>query len=381
MVTDSPQRRMRSYLQRIATGPELSKPLSRDQARDGFDMILKNEVDPVQAAIFLIALRMKRETDDENLGVLEAIAGRCRSATAQARDVMVLADPFNGFVRGLPATPFLPAVLAACGLPACLHGMRQAGPKYGITGHQVLRAAGLPVDLSPTRAAGQLDDPRVGWAYLDQDRYLPELHDLCPLRDKMVKRSLISTLEVTLKPLSGRLRTHLCTGYVHKAYPPVYESLARHAGFQSMVLVKGVEGGCIPSLSQVSRCFAFSGDSALEMRRLSPFSLGIERRQRMIPIDDALLEGFGRTGFNRIDALSPAVSATVEQGREALAGLPGPMLDSLVYGASIALVHTGLADSWERAADMSRRAIKSGHARERFEAASPAASDLSCAAS
>src|SRR5208283_1939430 len=56
---------MRSIIKRIATGPELSKDISREEARQGMRFVLEGEVDPVQAGIFLIALRMKRETDEE----------------------------------------------------------------------------------------------------------------------------------------------------------------------------------------------------------------------------------------------------------------------------------------------------------------------------
>ena len=35
--------------------------------------ILNGEIDEVQAAIFLIALRMKRETMEEHIGILEAL--------------------------------------------------------------------------------------------------------------------------------------------------------------------------------------------------------------------------------------------------------------------------------------------------------------------
>ena len=48
---------MRSILQRIATGPELSKDISREEACLGMRAILEGEVDPVQAGVFLIADR------------------------------------------------------------------------------------------------------------------------------------------------------------------------------------------------------------------------------------------------------------------------------------------------------------------------------------
>ncbi len=368
MNADLPQKRMRSYIQRIATGPELSKPLTREQARDGFEIILNNQVDAVQTAIFLIALRMKRETDDENLGVLDALKEHCRCVSVKADELVSIADPFNGFVRGLPATPFLPAVLAACDFPAYLHGVCQVGPKYGITGHQVLEAAGYSIDLSPKNAVRLLEDSQVGWAYLDQQQYLPELHELCGLRDKMVKRSLISTLEVAIKPLSGKSRTHLYTGYVHKAYPPVYEAIARHAEFQSMILVKGVEGGCIPSLSQVSRYYGYMDNNPLTLNKLSPFELGIVQEKRMVPLGEGHAGVLEMSNFHNIETLKPIALHTLKSGREALAGVSGPLFDSLVYGAAIVLMHAGKAESWQEAAEISRHAITSGEAKARFEA-------------
>ncbi|HSJ97106.1 MAG TPA: anthranilate phosphoribosyltransferase, partial [Myxococcota bacterium] len=108
---------MHSILKRIATGPELSKDISREEACAGMRAILDRRVDPVQAGIFLIALRMKRETDDENRGMLDAIREATLRATAAVDDVVDIADPYDGFVRTLPAAPFLPALLAACGIP------------------------------------------------------------------------------------------------------------------------------------------------------------------------------------------------------------------------------------------------------------------------
>jgi len=50
---------MRSAIQRVATGPELSKNLSRDEAHSVMLALLEGSADPVQAGVFLIGLRMK----------------------------------------------------------------------------------------------------------------------------------------------------------------------------------------------------------------------------------------------------------------------------------------------------------------------------------
>jgi anthranilate phosphoribosyltransferase len=60
-----------SIIQRIATGPELSKNIEEEEAEAAMSAVLNGEVDDVQSAIFLVALRMKRETMDEILEFLK----------------------------------------------------------------------------------------------------------------------------------------------------------------------------------------------------------------------------------------------------------------------------------------------------------------------
>ncbi|HHI75775.1 MAG TPA: anthranilate phosphoribosyltransferase, partial [Gammaproteobacteria bacterium] len=209
-------RMMFSIIQRIATGPDLSKDISEEEARLGLLGVIQNAVDPVRAAIFLIALRMKRETREENRGALQAILDTTRRATVEVDELLDLADPYDGYNRTLPASPFLPPLLAELGIPTVSHGLDRVGPKYGITHRHVLAAAGVDVDQNTSAAAARLADPDIGWAYVDQAQYNPKLHDLVELRRKMIKRSVITTVEVLAKPLVARGRTHFVTGYVHK---------------------------------------------------------------------------------------------------------------------------------------------------------------------
>jgi anthranilate phosphoribosyltransferase len=365
----TPQDRMRAYLQLVATGPELSKSLSEPQAEDGMSMILDGEVDAVRAGIFLIALRMKRETEPENLGTLKALNRAIQHATARSSEIIALADPFNGYLRGLPATPFLPAVLAACGLPAYIHGLEAVGPKYGITPRMIFEAAGKQIDRSVKDAVSCIDNKDIGWSYVDQKQYLPKLHDLVELRDTMVKRTCISTLEVVMKPVSGATKTHLMTGFVHKAYPPVYALLAKSAGFDTATIVRGVEGGCIPSLSQVSRYFAYEACGDMRLYKLVPGDIGVIQDKRMVPIPEQYENEMAQTAYLKTGKLNSAVDHALELGVAALSNKPGAMFDSLIYGASIALNSTGVCESLQAAADKVRQAIASGEVLARFEAA------------
>ena len=157
------------------------------------------------------------------------------------------------------------------------------------------------------------------------------------------------------------------TGFVHKAYPPVYTQLARHAGFGSAMIVRGVEGGCIPSLSQVSRYFGYHGNGEMVLNKLTPSELGIYQEERMVPVPQGHQAVMESGSYADPWSIKPAVEYTLQSGLAALANQPGPALDSLIYGGAIALTHTGISNSLPEAAERVRQAIASGEARDRFE--------------
>ncbi len=359
---------MRSYLQRIATGPELSKDISLEEARHGMQLILDGKADSVQAGVFLIALRMKRESDDETRGILEAIRQATIRVEAAVDEVLEIADPYDGFNRTLPASPFLPAVLAACGVPTFSHGVQSMGPKFGATHHQVLRAAGIEVDEPPQSLASRLENPAIGWGYIDQRHFCPKLYKLSELRRLIVKRPAITTTEVLAGPVTGRKATHLMTGFVHKPYPRVYALLARHAGYQSALLVRGTEGGIIPSLRQSGKIWHYHEKGKEKEVDIEPETLGIQQQLRAVPLPDHL-PGYRKkidTVATGVDSVAIAAEAA-RAGIEALKGSAGATFDSLVYGSALCLWHLGKHPSLSDAADAARQVLESGQAFKHFK--------------
>lgn len=356
---------MHSIIQRIATGPELSKDISLEEARLGMRAILENAVDPVQAGIFFIALRMKRETQDEFKGILDAILDATQRVTAEVDELVDIADPYDGYNRCLPAAPFLGPLLAELGVAAVCHSLEAVGPKFGVTARHVLRAAGVNVDLAPKDAAARLSEPGLGWTYIDQSGFCPQLHDLIPLRSKIIKRQAVTTVETQAMPIRGRVKTHLVTGYVHKPYPPIYAMMARHAGFASALLVRGVEGGVIPSLRQPGKASRYENHGEEYEIDFDPTHLGIEQTHRAVPLPDDLPK------TERADEVAIAVDigatakAAAAAGMRALKGEKGVTYDSLVLGASLILHHLGRADSLAAAAAQVRAVLDSGRAAAR----------------
>jgi anthranilate phosphoribosyltransferase len=343
----------------------LSKNISQEEARLGMRAILQGHIEPIQIGIFLIALRMKRETDDENCGILSGIQDLTQSVVADVPEVIDLADPYDGYNRTLPPTPFLPAVLAACGVAAVCHGMETVSPKFGVTHKQILRTLGIPVELPIAEAAKRLAQPELGWAYVDQSQFCPPLHDLTELRTKMVKRSAITTVEVLTAPLRGREKTHLVTGYVHKPYPRIYALLARHAGFDSALIVRGIEGGVIPSLRQAGKFFYYHDRGAEESIDIDPVDLGIQQELRAVPVPETL------NAEGEEIPLDTAIMAhlAAEHGVAALKGQKGATYDALVYSGAVCLWHLRRHESLNAAATQVRQVLDNGSALSRLLAA------------
>ena len=338
-------------IKKVATGAHLSKDLTQDEAHDAMVEILSGTADPVQAAIFFISLRIKIETHDENRGILRALQACTHQVQASVEQLLILSDPFNGFNRHCPVSAFLPAVLAASGLPTLTQGVKEMGPKFGVTHSQVLSAAGVNVDLTTGEAALRINDPDIAWAFIDQQQATPKLHDLQDLRTRMIKRPSLATLEKLVMPIKAQSKTHLHIGFVHKAYPAVLARLAIETGFTSALIIRGIEGGIIPTLREQSQCFQSFDGVALSCP-IEPEDFGIKQTTRgVLPAENTEV----------------TAEQTVDLALKALSGQTGATLDTLILGAASALWHCGLKPTPKQAAEHLRQVVKSGRAKAFFE--------------
>ncbi|WP_428087004.1 anthranilate phosphoribosyltransferase [Candidatus Thioglobus sp.] len=348
---------MHSVIQRVATGPDLSKNIDFEEARDAMQGVLRGEIDDVQSAIFLIALRMKRETMEENQGILAAILAQSDKQTVDVDDLVDLGDPYSGYNRSIPVSSFLPPVLAELGLPSVIHGLDSVSPKFGLTHRHINQALGLDVDHSTATAKARIQDPSIGWSYIDQASYCKGLHNLTSLRNRVIKRTVINTVETLIAPLRGRT-THAILGYVHKPYPPIYAELVNAAGVDSALLVRGVEGGVIPSLRQKGLMISYKGAEEQGRVDIDPSAIGIHQDTRAIAFPDGL------DVHNNITELA---QYTVKLGKAALSGEKGVFYDGLVLAGSLVLWHTKKAKSLKDGAQMVRAALDTGKVLKRLK--------------
>lgn len=344
---------IREAIKNIAVGPDRGRDIPRDLTALVMRGILSGDIDPIQTAVFLIALRMKRESLDEFLGLFDSLLGSVQPVTAEVDDLLLLADPFDGYVRNNTMTPFMPAVLSACGHNVVIHGVETVGPKHGVTAHKVYKAAGIETQLDVQSVAVKV--AAIGWGYVDQSVYAPQLFALQDLRDRIVKRTALTTLERLLIPIRGKRHTHLVLGYVHKAYPEIYARVAKEAGYESVLLLKGVEGGLAPALNKPLRRFFFAGEL--------PSDIDAEKQ---------LLES--QPIFNCASAamaVKPTmdpVEQCLETGLGVLSGVRSVARDSLCLACAQILIDHDSDLNLYQAVEKVQMCLDNGSAKERFNA-------------
>lgn len=364
---------MRSAVARVAAGPELSKDLSYDDTREVMRVILSGNADPIQSAVYFIGLRMKRETNEEFKAIMDATRAATHTVSAKSADMVAMAEPYNGFNRTIPGSLFCLPILAACGVPAYSHGVELVGPKFGVTHHTILKALGINPLKIPQTIADQIDNSDIGWGYVDQRQFCPALHFLTDLRARMIKRPAMSTTESMLCPIAGANATHLVTGYVHKPYKETYAMLARHCGYTSYLLIKGTEGGVVPSFRAPARVvqgnLAPQNDAGNYDQHEVEFDLGeigMLREFRALDIPDSVKRSDVPSMKWDIDALADTCA---QIGLQALAGKEGPVLDAAIMAAALILWHRGLATDMSAAVKLAKAPVASGEALARLKAA------------
>jgi anthranilate phosphoribosyltransferase len=357
---------LRRAIQKVATGPEFSKNISEEDSYNSMLNILDNESDSIQAAIYLIAMRMKRETMDENIGSLKALIDKSNIITADVDELLDIAEPYNGFLRNTPMSAFLPAVFSSIGIPCITHGVETVGPKFGLTTKIILEKAGIKIDNNSQEASKFLSNKDIGWSYVDQEEFCKPLYNLINLRTRMVKRTILTTIEVLVGPIRAKNKTHLLTGYVHAAYPPVYSDLAKVAGFDSAVLVKGVEGGVSPALRGNGKVFYYADGGDMQETAFDPKNISVEQNMRAVPLPE--LEKKEEIKLDEISSdinIDDFSTKALEIGKDALNGKEGPGKDTLIYTGAVALSIIKNID-FSDAATQIKNSINSGKAKEFF---------------
>ena len=321
-----------STLARLADGGDLTK----EEAGSALEQIMAGDANDVQAAAFLMALRVKGETADEIAGLAETMR---RMAVRVPGDGCVLVDTAGTGGDGLHTfniSTTAAFVAAGAGMKIAKHGNRAASSRSGSA--DVLEALGVRIDLSPDHIATCLRLAGIGFMFAPN-------HHRAASRVSMVRKALgVRTVFNFLGPLTNPAGARRQLVGVSSA--PHLELLAgalARIGCERALVVHGQEGLDELSVCGPSTVIEVSGATVGAPYSVEPEQLGLVRRRL------SELEG-GDARDNA--ALTRAV----------LRGAKGGPRDVVLLNAAGALYAGGAVSSLAAGLETARDSLDSGRA-------------------
>ena len=134
----------KTYLAKVASGT----PLSFDEARAAFDIVMSGDATPSQIGGFLMALRVRGETIDEISGAVATMRAKMLpvSAPADAIDIVGTGGDASGTYNVSTCAAF---IVSGAGVPVAKHGNRALSSRSGAA--DTLAALGINIEIGPER--------------------------------------------------------------------------------------------------------------------------------------------------------------------------------------------------------------------------------------
>lgn len=205
------------------------------------DQLFSQNFDSILSASVFEALRIKRESFAENRLFLEACRQQSLQQSVDVPLLIDLCDPFDGLNKAFPIGLIVAALLASFEIPVLVQGAEAVGPKLGLTYPMLLKRVHKNAFISIDQAQTQINQPEIGWAYMDQRISAPQLHRFVLFRIAMLKRSVFSTVEKCIKPLKSSQQHLHITSFTHPPYKITLQELLKADEDPSLIL-RGIQG-------------------------------------------------------------------------------------------------------------------------------------------
>lgn len=312
--------------------------LSVKDAGSLLEAIMNGTVTSAQAAGFLVALRMKGESEKEIIGFIRTMREKMLTIDAPgAIDIVgtggARVDPFNIST----AAAF---VARGAGAKIAKHGNRAASSKCG--SFDVLEALGVKIDLSPQQAQAVFN--ATGMVFLFAPLYHPAMKQVVAVRRELKVRTIFNILGPFTNPAGTKKQL---TGVPDLKTAKRMARVARGLGFENNCIVTSEDGMDELSTSAKTHLFEVRGKT-VRKTVVDPQKLGFKR-----PKKNVLQSGTKEENAAAI--------------RDILRGEKGPRRDVVVLNAGAAVYVAGLAKTINDGIRLAEQSIDTGAAKAALE--------------
>lgn len=303
--------------------------------------ILGGESTDAQVAAFAVALRIKGETVDELLGMIDAmLAAAERVPLAMDRPAVDVVGTGGDQAKTINVSTLASLVVAGAGVPVCKHGNRAASSSTGTA--DVLEELGVRIDCGPDQVVRSVAEAGMGFCLAP--RFHPAMRHAGPARRELGIPTVFNFLGPLANPAGVR---RMMVGVADAAMAERMIGVLGARECEHAMVVHGDDGLDELTISTTSSVVELR-DGKIESYQVDPADLGIERA----PV--AALRG-GDASLN------------AEIVRLVLDGEPGPRRDIVCLNAAAALVVAGVADDLVDGLALARASIDEGRAAEALQ--------------
>jgi anthranilate phosphoribosyltransferase len=311
--------------------------LSREEARSVFGEALSVGADPILLGALLASMATRGEDVAEIAGAVDALRAAMIPFDHPFPEAIDTCGTGGDGLATFNLSTAAAIVAAAAGARVIKHGNRAVSSRSGSA--DLLEAAGLPLDLSPSAALSVLE--RVGITFLFAPAYHPALRAAAPLRRSLGIRTIFNLLGPLCNP--GRVRAQL-VGVGDARRGADLAAVLAALGLDRAFVVHGAGGADELTLAGENQVWS-SGTGASGGFHAEPLGL------TSAPMS-ALAGGDAEHNLALLHRV--------------LGGEAGPLFDAVVLNAGAALVVASRAESAAEGCALAREALRSGRARETF---------------
>ncbi|MGK2949723.1 MAG: anthranilate phosphoribosyltransferase [Acidimicrobiales bacterium] len=310
--------------------------LTREQARATMAEILDGAASPAQISAFIVALRMKGETVEELVGMVDAmLAAATLVDLGDQGPVVDVVGTGGDRAHTINVSTLSAVVVAGAGAKVCKHGNRAASSACGAA--DLLEALGVAIELGPTGVAACVREAGMGFCFAP--RYHPAMRHAGPSRRDLG----IPTAFNILGPLSnpGRVRRSLI-GVADLRMAERMAGVLQATGHERALVVHGGDG--LDELTTTGPSTVVElRDGAVTTWTVDPTELGLRRADRE-------------------DLVGGDAQVNADLARRVLAGEHGAHRDIVVLNAGAALLTAGVADDLPSGMERAAAALDDGAA-------------------
>jgi anthranilate phosphoribosyltransferase len=136
--------------------------LTRDEARQAFEILMSGEATPSQIGGFLMALRVRGETVDEIVGAVATMRSKMLTVEAPADAIDIVGTGGDGLGTYNIST-LAALIVAGAGVPVAKHGNRALSSKSGTA--DSLSVLGVKLDISPALISRCIREAGIGFMF------------------------------------------------------------------------------------------------------------------------------------------------------------------------------------------------------------------------